>query len=59
VEIKVVLISPQEGRSLGDTIQKNLFLMTDVFKKAIKLTEEGVRTLAEEGTFKLSPKIIC
>jgi hypothetical protein len=32
--------------------------MTEVFKKAIKLIEVRVRTLAEDGTFKLSPKII-
>jgi hypothetical protein len=35
---------------------KNFFLMTELFKKAIKLI--GVPTLAEEGTFKLSPKIM-
>jgi hypothetical protein len=32
--------------------------MNEDFKKAIKLIEVGVRTLAEEGTFKLSLKII-
>jgi hypothetical protein len=32
--------------------------MNVVFKKAIKLIEAGVRALAEEGTFKLSPKLM-
>jgi hypothetical protein len=32
--------------------------MTELFKKATKVIEVGVRGLAEDGTFKLSTKIM-